>query len=104
MFDAMTGMAMVRWWRKNGKWGQLARKDVEIHHEPETWSVEARQGGWEEKRRIYAAASQAEAEQLAERFMRTDERWREMSDGKCSRTRVESPRSSSRRGVCRHSP
>ena len=41
-------------WFWNG-WGRLARRDVEIHHEPESWAVEARQGGPEGDARFGAS-------------------------------------------------
>jgi hypothetical protein len=39
-------------------WGRLARRDVEIHHEPESWMVEARQGGSEGDGKRWAAATE----------------------------------------------
>jgi hypothetical protein len=71
-------MARVSWWW-NGKWGRLARRDVEIHHEPESWVVEARQGGSEGHSQRWAAATEDEAGKMAEQLMRTDERWRPMA-------------------------
>jgi hypothetical protein len=54
--------------------GRLARKDVEIHHEPESWTVEARQGGPEGEAKRWAAGSKDEAVKMAEQLMCTDER------------------------------
>ena len=71
-------MARVSWFW-NGKWGRLARRDVEIHHEPESWAVEARQGGPEGEAKRWRAASETEAKNIADQLMRTDERWREMT-------------------------
>jgi hypothetical protein len=71
-------MARVSWFW-NAKWGRLARRDVEIHHEPESWAVEARQGGPEGESQRWPAASASEAEMMAEQLMRTDERWRRMN-------------------------
>ena len=71
-------MARVSWFW-NGKWGRLARRDVEIHHEPESWAVEARQGGPEGEAQRWCAASEIEAKSIADQLMRTDERWREMT-------------------------
>jgi hypothetical protein len=73
-------MARVSWWW-NGKWGRLARRDVEIHHEPESWTVQARQGGSEGDGKRWAAATEDEARKMAEQLMRTDERWRPMDYG-----------------------
>lgn len=70
-------MARVSWWW-NGKWGRLARRDVEIHHQPESWSVEARQGGAEGQSKRFQAADEAEAKHIASQLMSTDEKWREM--------------------------
>ena len=70
-------MARVSWWW-NGKWGRLARRDVEIHHQPESWAVEARQGGIEGESKRWTAATEDEATKIAEQLMRTDERWRPM--------------------------
>jgi hypothetical protein len=70
-------MGRVCWWW-NGKWGRLARRDVEIHYTPESWSVIARLGGAEGKAHQYPAASKQDAEQTAARFMKTQERWRQM--------------------------
>jgi hypothetical protein len=70
-------VARVSWWW-NGKWGRLARRDVEIHHVPESWTVEAREGGPEGKSQRWRAASQDQAQQIADQLMRSDERWRPM--------------------------
>ena len=59
-------------------WGRLARRDVEIHHEPESWAVEARQGGPEGESQRWRAASETEARSIAEQLMQTNERWRLM--------------------------
>jgi hypothetical protein len=71
-------MARVSWWW-NGKWGRLARRDVEIHHEPESWTVEARQGGPEGEASRWTAPTEAEARTIAQQLMQTDERWRSMA-------------------------
>ena len=70
-------MARVSWFW-NGKVGRLARRDVEIHHEPESWAVEARQGGPEGESKRWAAGTEDQARKMAEHLMRTDERWRSM--------------------------
>ena len=67
-------MARVSWF-SNGKWGRRARRDVEIHHEPEFWSVEARQGGPEGESKRCGAHSETEARNIAEQLMQTKERW-----------------------------
>jgi hypothetical protein len=77
VFDRVLYVARVSWWW-NGKWGRLARRDVEIHHEPESWLVEARQGGPEGESKRFAAASEGEARHIADQLMHTDERWRSM--------------------------
>jgi len=59
-------------------WDRLARRDVEIHHEPESWEVEARQGGPEGEAKRWRVAGEAEAKDVADQLMRTDERWRAM--------------------------
>jgi hypothetical protein len=64
VFDA-PGVARVSWWW-NGNWGRLARRDAEIHHVPESWSVEARQGGPGGEGKGWAAASEDEARKMAE--------------------------------------
>ena len=71
-------MARARWWW-NGKWGRLARRDVIIHHEPEVWSAEAREGGEEGRTRRFPASDQGEAGAIAEKLISTDERRREMT-------------------------
>ena len=57
---------------------RLARRDVEIHHEPESWAVEARQGGPEGESQQCGAHSETEARNIAEQLMQTNERWRLM--------------------------
>jgi hypothetical protein len=49
-----------------------------IDHDPETWSVEARQGVAEGRSKRFPAASNDDAQQIACQLMATDERWREM--------------------------
>ncbi len=51
---------------------------VEIHHEPESWAVEARQGGPEGESKRWRAANETEAKNIANQLMRTNERWRAM--------------------------
>jgi hypothetical protein len=58
--------------------GVVSRRDVEIHDEPESWVVEAREGGSEGHSQRWAARSEDEAGKMAEQLMRTDERWRPM--------------------------
>ena len=65
-------------WRWNGKWVRLARRDVEIHHEPESCTVEARDGGPEGKSRRWRASDEGRAREIADQLMRSDERWRRM--------------------------
>ena len=77
-FDMLRGMARVAWWW-NGKWGKLARRDVEIHHQPETWTVIARMGGPEGKPWIKPVTDEAEAKQVLARLTSTDEAWRSMN-------------------------
>lgn len=66
-------MARVSWLRR------ASRPHFEIHHEPESWAVEARQGGPEGEAKRWRAASEADAKNIADQLMRTDERWREMT-------------------------
>lgn len=47
--------------------GQLARRDVEVHHEPEAWAVEARQVGQKAKR--WRAANETDAKNIADQLM-----------------------------------
>jgi hypothetical protein len=61
-------MARVSWFW-NGKWGWLARRDVEIHHELESWAVEARQGGPEGESRRWRAADETEAKDIADQLI-----------------------------------
>jgi hypothetical protein len=72
------GMVRERWWW-NGKWGRIARRDVMIHRDDVVFYVVARSGGAEGRSRQYAATDAADAQRLADRFMATDERWREMT-------------------------
>ena len=58
---------------------RIARRDVIIHHEPESWSVEAREGGEEGRSRRFPASDEGEADNTAEKLFSTDERWREMT-------------------------
>ena len=53
-------------------------RDVEIHHEPESWTLEARQGGTGGKPKRWAATTEDDATKIAEQLIRTDERWRPM--------------------------
>jgi hypothetical protein len=58
--------------------GSPRSRDVEIHHEPESWTVEVRQSGSEGDGKRWAAATEDEARKMAEQLMRTDERRRPM--------------------------
>lgn len=70
-------VARRQWW--NRKWGRLTRRDVLIHYKPEEWSVEAREGGPEGRAKTVPAGSEAEALQIAARFMEVGGgEWKEM--------------------------
>jgi hypothetical protein len=66
-----TGAVALEW-----QVGSLARRDVIIDHEPETWSVEAREGGEEGRSRRFPASDEGEAANIAEKLTSTNERWR----------------------------
>jgi hypothetical protein len=50
-----------------------------IHREDAVFCVVARSGGAEGRSQQYAAVDRADAQRIADRFMTTDERWREMT-------------------------
>ena len=58
--------------------GRLARRDIEMHYEPESWALDARQGGPEGESKRWGAAGETEARNIAGQLMQTNERWRLM--------------------------
>jgi hypothetical protein len=52
---------------------------IVVVNEPESWTVEARQGGPEGEAKRWPAPTEDEARTMAEQLMRTDERWRAMN-------------------------
>lgn len=71
-------VAQRQWWNK--RWGRLSRRDVLIHYEPEKWLVEAREGGPEGRIKKVPAGNEAEALQIARRFMELgSDDWREIT-------------------------
>jgi hypothetical protein len=55
MFGRVPDMRERWWW--NGKWGRLARRDVEIHREDGALFVVARAGGAEGREQRHPAAA-----------------------------------------------
>jgi hypothetical protein len=84
------GSGVVVW---NGQRVRLARRDVEIHHEPESCTVEARQGGPEGEAKRWPAETEDQARKMAEQLMRMHKRRRSMdqaiSSGLLDRNRPE---------------
>lgn len=62
------------WW--NGRW-RAGRRDVYIHASP--WRVEARAGGVDGNSTVAEVADEAEALEFAQRWMKTDDDWRELT-------------------------
>ena len=62
------------WW--NGRW-RAGRRDVYIYASP--WRVEARAGGTEGASTVQPVENEAEALEVAQQWLATDDDWRELT-------------------------
>lgn len=65
------------WW--NGKWGRIARKDVFLRVNGDTWHVEARAGGAEGASRFFEFGGEDEALDAVRTMLTGPGTWRELS-------------------------
>ena len=65
------------WW--NGKWGRIARKDVFLRVNGDTWHVEARAGGADGVSRFYEFGGEDEALESVRAMLNGPGTWRELS-------------------------
>ncbi|GAB7049024.1 hypothetical protein [Catenuloplanes indicus] len=65
------------WW--NGKWGRIARKDVFLRVNGDTWHVEARAGGAEGVSRFFEFGGEDEALEAVRAMLNGPGTWRELS-------------------------
>lgn len=65
------------WW--NGKWGRLARRDVFLRTDADSWHVEQRAGGAEGISRFYSYDSEDAAYDAVRGLLDGPGTWRELS-------------------------
>jgi hypothetical protein len=66
------------WW--NGRWGRLARRDVWLHRDDDSWIVAARQGDGESNVWHSKPSSEAQARTLvADLLARGGEHWTDLT-------------------------
>jgi hypothetical protein len=65
------------WW--NGTWGRLARRDVYLYVDGNTWFVEGREGGAEGRSRWYEFADEQTALDCVHGLLAQPGEWREVS-------------------------
>jgi hypothetical protein len=72
------GRQRTGWWW-NGRWGRLARRDIKIFTDGQSWSVEDLQGGVEGRLRAVDGLTDERARTMAEDLMAGGDGWRDMT-------------------------
>jgi hypothetical protein len=66
-----------KWWW-NGRWGRLARRDVKVYRDGDTFRVEAVQGGVEGPIRQFPDLPESAAVDVAKSLMEESDGWQDM--------------------------
>jgi hypothetical protein len=64
------------WW--NGRWGNLARQDIYLRTDADTWWVEVRKGGADRVSRRWELGDEDQALDVVRALLTRDEDWREI--------------------------